>query len=147
MTRITDASEAQALIGQLTDAGFTTAVTVEPDGVDIQIQPTDDLIAVAILVAQKGFRLQFDGRYVRVYEAPLGDIPATEVDEHEAIEAKIAGRDWTIEHDASVITEEAAALALSYGLKVDDLVAQKIGSGADGRITKADITNYVKGIT
>jgi hypothetical protein len=146
MGRIADREKAQKLLSTLADAGFGTVVTAETDGTEIQFGPTDDLIAAAILVAQAGCLLHYDGRRVRVIEQ-TPELPTVEVvNEQDAIEGKIDARTWTLAHDDEVITEEAAALALSYGLKVDDLVKQKVGTGKDGRITKTDITTYVRGI-
>lgn len=108
---------------------------------EIRLQPTDDLIAIGLALAEDGFRLHYDGRYVRVITPPANALPDTEVAEEDLTAELPSSLTFA---DGPQITGQAHEFALAVGLRVQDLVEQQIGTGKDGRIVKEDVSKLVQ---
>ncbi len=112
---------------------------------EIRLSPTEDLIAAALVVGEHGFKLHYDGRNVRVIQLLEGQLPEEQVDEVVDEQGSLIGTKARIASvDDSLITGSATEYALIHGLRPQDLVEEKIGTGADGRITRSDVQTYVQ---
>ena len=111
---------------------------------EIRLSPTEDLIGAALVVGEAGFKLHYDGRNVRVIDLPPS-LPEEQTDEETDEQGSLIGTKARIAPiDSNAITGTATEYALIHGLRPQDLIEEKIGTGADGRITRDDVHAYVQ---
>lgn len=145
MSRISGRKKIDETVQVLSSKQIPTQIFVirREDGeqeAEIRLQPTDDLAAIGVMLAQEGLKLHYDGRNVRVIEPPTGGAPEVVVAEAD-LTPELPEQRWAWE-DTPEITGSAAEYAVDVGLRVQDLVEAKIGTGKDGRILKEDVVKH-----
>lgn len=136
MTALRDlksALDAMSTLGDVVPIGSFDSTSLE-----IRIAPTEDLGAAALLLAESGLGLHYDGHDVIVIDRSA-QTPTQVVDE----EGNPA--EGSMEPTSALITPSALDVAQSVGVDVQELLDADVGSGANGRITKPDVVDYIKG--
>lgn len=124
-------------IARLQAANVRLTVQVLPnDRVELLVEPTDNLVALAFRVAQQGYGLSWDGNKIRVVPKASDALDTQVVDEYGRF--LIDGTDK--------VTVEARAVADEAGMSEDELMALP-GSGVEGRILKSDVVDHLETLT
>lgn len=138
--RVSTQEKIDAAVSVLSDRKIETQIYVIQGAsgeleAEIRLNPTDRVAEVALLLAQEGLNLHYDGKNVRV----ISPAPSQPLQPEQPDGPKVEIPPVT----SDAITQSAVEYAMIVGLPPADLVKQKIGTGKDGRVTKQDVITHV----
>jgi hypothetical protein len=113
------------------------------EGVEVMLRPCENVVAAAVTVAELGLRLHYDGSNLRVITDVDEPVPEVTVSEQHLL----AGGTWVPEHNENEITATALQLARTTGMDPAKLIEERVGTGADGRVTKTDVMRQVRKVS